>query len=610
MENSYWSRFARSRLSRRRMLAATGAAGLGAALLAACGGDGDSGGGGDSTGLVTKFEDASKEAKRGGIYKTHITADPGGWDPHFRGSWFGTLGAVLYSRLAIVEPGMGEGSSGEVGGDLAEGWEFSGDGLTATFKLRPNAHWAPTAPVSGRLVDSEDVVASWERWRTTSAVRSSLDHSASADAPIESVRATDNRTIVMKLAFPAVTLPAQMSASVGQSYHILPKEAARGGYDPLKVSIGSGPYYVTDHVPSAYVHVKRNPGYYDADHPYADGMEYPLITEYASGLAAFKNGQLYTYSVRPEEIITVKNDVPDLAMYTTDVSIPSAHVFFGYRNNDKAMFRDKRLRQAYSMSIDRDLFAEIWYNVPDFTSQGLPVDIAWSSAVPATEYTGWWMDPRDKNFGANAKYYQHDIAEAKKLMSAAGFTNGVEYVATRAGGQYGPEYDRQIDVMEAMAADAGFKPTANVVNYNNELIPRYQNVQGDFEGILWSLRPQSASDPIDKLAEWMFSTAGNNFLGFDPDTSGKRAGDPYVDDLIRKSKTEQSSEKRKLMMVDLQKHLGDAMYIIRSPSGASGFSLAWPVIRSFGYFQGDPRDTSNRSFYSWVDPTKKPLASS
>jgi ABC-type transport system substrate-binding protein len=588
------------------MLAATGAAGIGAALLAACGGDSDSGNGGDASGLVTKFEDSSKQAKRGGIYKTHITADPAGWDPHFRGSWFGTLGAVLYSRLAIVKPGMGENSSGEVGGDLAEGWEFSGDGLTATFRLRQNAKWAPTAPVNGRNVDVQDVVASWERWKATSAVRSSLDNSASPDAPIMSMAATDSRTITMKLAFPAVTLPAQMSASVGQSYHILPKEAG-SGYDPLKVSIGSGPYYVTDHQPSAYVHVKRNPGYYDTERPYMDAMEYPLLTEYATGLAAFKNGQIYTYPVKPEEMLGTKRDLPDLAMYTADISIPSAHVFFGYRNNDKAMFRDKRLRQAYSMSLDRDLFAEIWYNVPDFTSAGLPVEIAWSSAVPATEYTGWVMDPRDKDFGPNAKYYQHDIAEAKKLLSAAGFANGVEYVATRAGGQYGPEYDRQIEVMEAMAADAGFKPTANVINYNNELVPRYQNVQGDFEGILWSLRPQSASDPIDKLAEWMFSTAGNNFLGFDPEGTGSRKGDPIVDDLIRKSKVEQDSNKRKQIMVDLQKHLGERMYVIRSPSGASGFQLAWPVVRSFGYFQGDPRDTANRSFYTWLDPTRKPL---
>ena len=111
------------------------------------------------------------------------------------------------------------------------------------------------------------------------------------------------------------------------------------------------------------------------------------------------------------------------------------------------MFRDKRLRQAYSLTFDRDLFAETYFNIPKFTSQGLPVDSAWSSVVEPDEFAGWWVDPKGKDFGPTAKWYKHDVAEAKKLVSAAGFNSGVTYQSTRAGGNYGPEYDRQIDIM-------------------------------------------------------------------------------------------------------------------------------------------------------------------
>jgi ABC-type transport system substrate-binding protein len=355
------------------------------------------------------------------------------------------------------------------------------------------------------------------------------------------------------------------------------------------------------------IQLKRNPGFYDANRPYFEGMEFPVVSEYATALAAFRNGQIYQYAVRSEEILGVKRDVPDLSMYQGDLALPAsaATLFFGYKNTPRGMFRDKRLRQAYSMSLDRDLFAETWFNVSSFTKQGLPVNTSWSSAVPANEYTGWWLDPRDKSFGPNGKYYQQNVAEAKKLVSAAGFNTGVEYISTRAGGNYGPEYDRQIEIMEGMAAEAGFRPRANVVQYQNDLIPNYQNVQGEFEGIAWMLRPQSSSDPIDKLAENLFSKSGDNFIGFDTAGKGDHSGDSYVDDAIRKSRVERDTNKRKQIMADLQRHLGEQMYLVRPVAGATGFELAWPALRNFLYFRGARR--SEEWPYFWLDSTKKPL---
>jgi ABC-type transport system substrate-binding protein len=610
MQN-YWASIAARRLSRRRGLALAGGAAAGAALLAACGGDDDGGSGvsgGDSvSSLIAAPADTSKEAKRGGSIKASIATDAGSWDPHVRGAWFGTLGPLLFSRLTIVKPGEGESTSGDIMGDLAEGWEISPDGLTATFKLRSPAKWQPVAPVNGRDVDAEDVAATWTRWKSISGTRATIDNSVNPDAPVQSVTATDNRTVVMKLAFPKVTLPSLLSASVGQALHIVPKEAA-GGYDPRTTQIGSGPFYVDEQVASSYIHLKRNPGYYDTVHPYVDTMEFPIVSEYATALASFRTGQIHTYLVRPEEILGVKNDVPDLQMYQTDIAVPQATLFFGYKNSEKGMFRDKRLRQAYSMAIDRDLFAETWYNVSQFTSQGLPMEVGWSSIVPANEYSGWWLDPRDGKFGPNSKYYKYDVGEAKKLVEAAGFASGVEYVSTRAGGNYGPEYDRQIEIMEGMAADAGFKPQTNVVQYQNDLIPNYQNVQGEFDGIAWMLRPQSSSDPIDKLAENSFSKSGLNFAGFDTDGKGDHSGDANVDDLIRKAGVEKDTNKRKQIMTEIQQYMGEQMYMIRPVSGATGFELAWPALKNFMYYKSVRR--SEEWIYYWLDPTRKPLGNS
>ena len=60
-------------------------------------------------------------------------------------------------------------------------------------------------------------------------------------------------------------------------------------------------------------------------------------------------------------------------------------------------------------------------------AEGLNVETRWNSHVVAVEQ-GLWLDPKGKDFGANAKYFQHDLTEAKKLLAAAGYASGIKDV--------------------------------------------------------------------------------------------------------------------------------------------------------------------------------------
>ena len=51
-----------------------------------------------------------------------------------------------------------------------------------------------------------------------------------------------------------------MSGNTGQSFHILPKEAG-DGYNPRNTPIGSGPWSLSEQVPSSRMTFKRNPGW-------------------------------------------------------------------------------------------------------------------------------------------------------------------------------------------------------------------------------------------------------------------------------------------------------------------------------------------------------------
>src|SRR4051794_35258770 len=214
MQDSYWSRLTGSRLSRRRALAITGGSALGAAFLAACGGSGSGGGsdsaGGssgskDSSGLLTQLKYDQSQVKRGGQM---IGVHPGvilSWDPfktgiNIRGARRG------FSQLFRIQDGVVENTRGAIEGDLAESWELSPDKLTLTVKLDGGAGLPPIAPVNGRVIDSADVLFTWERMKKQGQFRTELSNELNPGAPIVSMTAPDAKTVVIKLSEPNATV--------------------------------------------------------------------------------------------------------------------------------------------------------------------------------------------------------------------------------------------------------------------------------------------------------------------------------------------------------------------------------------------------------------------
>src|SRR5207249_5299325 len=141
--SNYWNDSLRKQISRRRALATTGAGAAAAALLAACGGSknsGSSAGKESGSGLIYNPVDTTKQAKKGGTYKAATGEETTTWDPTQSGASFR---GELFSTLLRPKSALGQAPIGEYEGDLAESWEVSPDKLTMTFKIRPNAHFAP-----------------------------------------------------------------------------------------------------------------------------------------------------------------------------------------------------------------------------------------------------------------------------------------------------------------------------------------------------------------------------------------------------------------------------------------------------------------------------------
>ncbi|MBA4179987.1 MAG: hypothetical protein C0506_05300 [Anaerolinea sp.] len=407
---SYWDRYWQARTSRRRLLGTTGfaATGLAGLALVGCGDDddgGDSGGGGNtSLTPIAPTQDASAPQK-GGTLRS-LTNIGSIIDPHRTNTpaeslaiW-GRVGNTLM-RFSTKEPGLTEG-------DLAAGNpEVPGDGLTVTFKLRPEAKWQNRAPVNGRAVTAEDVKLSFERIKDP-AITSPR---AGQFGNVLSITAIDAQTVQFKLKAPQADLFAVMS---DQYNFVIPKEVAVRGLDAIKTAadvIGSGPYELDSFVAAQkFVLKRRADGYWRPNTSWLDAFEYTHQTDNQQVANALRAGQA---DVGGLPVDLVKTFEGDKAFTITKAATPTRECLLINHNKDR--YKDPKVRLALSRAINR---AQVYETV--FGGGGVV-------GGPMTPAAPFWALPEAElkklpGYGDRAT----EIREAKALLSAAGFPNGFE----------------------------------------------------------------------------------------------------------------------------------------------------------------------------------------
>jgi peptide/nickel transport system substrate-binding protein len=646
MESSYWAHTLRRRVSRRRAIIGTGALTASAALLAACGGDedegppstgatgptgatsttgttgttgatgttgptgstgatGSTGSTGAPSGLITEARDSSAQAKPGGTLLRQINSDIPSLDVHQPLVQLSGLMPFTFSRLVTFEPGIGGPASGNIMGDVMESWEFSPDQLELSMKLRPNVSFHPIAPVDSRGVDIEDIVFSWNRVTDQGILRSEVN-TTNPNGAILSLEAVDAETIVIKLKEPLAFLLSLLAVPNSGHFQVLPKEAD-GGYDMRNTMIGTGPFYLSDYQPSTSFTFMKHPAYHVDGLPYLDQIDMPILGEYAGNVAQLKAGAIHFLGnagegVRAEDTLTLKEETPELLLYMDDVSAaPGQQTIFGYQTGSP--FLDERVRQAFWLSIDRDAFIELLYNVSALRAQGLDMQTRWNTDLPNDVAAGWWLDPQGSDFGENAKFFQLNPEEARALLSAAGHDGGVEVISSHfTSPQYGTDFPDNVEVLEGMAREVGFNFTKNIIEYQGAFIPQYRDAKGNFNGLSYRLGPAAPSpDPAARFI-YNYSVTGDGFYGLDANGAGDFSGDPFVEDELRKARVELDDEARQEIVHELQRYMAGKCYAMRWPGGSNRLLLANQAVQNFNVFKGGGAPLTYSSYpHYWLD---------
>ena len=509
---------------------------------------------------------AGPAPKDGGTFRMSIvTEDPPSIDPYLNVSFrVQEFAAFYYSRLLMSKKGPGIAAQAYImEGDLAETWKVSPDGLVYTFNLRPDAKWHNLPPMSGRPITGADVAWSFEHFMKVSPNKTAFDMVASVTAPSEKV-------VEFKLKEAFAPFEAALGAPL---FWILPKEVVEADGDMTKRVVGSGPFVFDKFDKGISYSGKKNKDYYRKGEPHVDEFVVLIIPDDATAMAGLRGKELDFYQVAQQNLDSLKQTNPEIQI----VEWEYLYIPFMYWHVDQPPFNDPRVRQAFSMASDRDEIIKVIYN-----GRG-----NWNNAVPWA-LSEHWLDPRGPDAGPGGKFFKHDPAEAKKLLAAAGFPDGIKVDMISTPG-YSQIFNQHVELVAAQLKKSGIEATIKMQEYAAYIGTTFKGQFPAGNTMVFGLETPF-TEPHDFLFNMLHPKGTRNHSG---------VNDAKLTEMIEKQAKTVDKADRKKQIVAIQQYLGEQMYYV--PNAAS--------MRSAGV-AANIRDVYPRSDYGigaeivpklWID---------
>ena len=200
----------------------------------------------------------------------------------------------------------------------AVSYEVSDDGLVYTIHLREDALWSDGEPVTAQhYVDGitrllEPATAAEYAWLMYIVQGSEAFNTGETDDPSTlGVAAVDDYTLEITLEKAASYFDSILAFST--TYPI--RRDVIEEYGDLWAEpgnfVGNGAYLLTEWAHEDYVVIEKNPDYWGADDVTIEKIEFPIIVEEATALAAYERGELDVGLYPSEELPRLLEETPD-----------------------------------------------------------------------------------------------------------------------------------------------------------------------------------------------------------------------------------------------------------------------------------------------------------
>ncbi|PYB69706.1 ABC transporter substrate-binding protein [Rhizobium wuzhouense] len=317
--------------------------------------------------------------------------------------------ANTYSKLVALDPA----DTSKIVSDLAESWDVSEDGLTYTFKLKPNLTFA-----SGNPITAEDVAFSFERVIKLDKSPAFLltQFGLSGDNVTEKAKAADESTFVLTVdkpyapSFVLNVLTATVASVVDKKVvmenakPVTPTEEYKYdtdfGNEFLKTGYaGSGPFKIREWRANEVVVLERNDNYYGEKAKLARVI-YRYMKESSGQRLALENGDIdVARNLDPGDFDAVaKKD----GIATT--SAPKGTLYYFSLNQKNPNLAKPEVIEAFKYLVDYDALGETL--------------IKGIGTIHQTFLPSGQLGALDDN------PYKLDVAKAKELLAKAGLADG------------------------------------------------------------------------------------------------------------------------------------------------------------------------------------------
>ena len=458
---------------------------------------------------------AEPNAKKGGVFTIAGPGDPAHFDldqsPSLVNLW---PQSPMYDNLIRFNP-LDGGQT--IIPDLAEKWEVSPDGLTYTFHLRQGVKFHDGTPFT-----ADDVIATFERRRNPPSGVVSIRQELFK--PIDHMDAPDPNTVRFVLSAPRGYFLEALATGWSVIFSKKSLDDNKGDLRRVPNAPGTGAYRYSSYRAGEKWVLERNPDYWNPNVPYVDRMERLIVpdgkdqgTAVLAGRADFAdNPTIDTHQEadkRPDQFGTVLHR----ATWAWTVTF----------NAQKAPFNDPRVRRAVHLAINRQQLADT-YQLAGAIDMGTrwvqPGSPLAMKSDEVLKLPGWRADK------------DADLAEAKKLLAAAGVGNGLKNLVILNRGTSGAGLEVWAPAFQDMLKQTlGLESTINPV----ETSVYWDAVRaGDFHMTI--LQPAGAiNDPSDYWGQWFKTNGPQNYGNW---------SNAQFDDLLGKVDSELDVDKRRALV--------------------------------------------------------------